>query len=214
VQPTSRTPSRAAYIEKTLEDRMRSTVTALEWLDGQLTALRSDLEASENALYDFKREHDVLSLSLEENQNVVARQILGFNDALTTARTRRIELSARADRLRRALSMDPLEAPLSGLTNVEAIIELRAALVEKLGERERLAVRYGDNHPDMVALNAEIRTQQEQLVREMRSVIHGTEGEFEEARRVEGGLRAAVDRSPQRRPRPEPPRDRVPAPQP
>ena len=37
----------AAYIEKTLEDRMRSTVTALEWLDGQLTALRSDLEASD-----------------------------------------------------------------------------------------------------------------------------------------------------------------------
>jgi succinoglycan biosynthesis transport protein ExoP len=185
----------AAYIEKTLEDRMRSTVTALEWLDGQLTDLRSDLEASENALYDFKREHDVLSLSLEENQNVVARQILAFSDALTTARTRRIELAARADRLRRALSMDPLEAPLSGLTNVEAIIELRAALVEKLGERERLAVRYGDNHPDMVALNAEIRTQQEQLVREMRSVIHGTEGEFEEARRVEGGLRAAVDQA-------------------
>ncbi|MCA9532647.1 MAG: polysaccharide biosynthesis tyrosine autokinase [Myxococcales bacterium] len=183
----------AAYIEKTLEDRMRSTVTALEWLDGQLTALRSDLEASENALYEFKREHDVLSLSLEENQNVIAHEILAFSEALTTARTRRIELAARAERLRRALSMDPLEAPLSGLTNVEAIAALRSALVAKLAERERLSVRYGDNHPDMVALNAEIRMQQEQLVREMRSVINGTEGEFEEARRVEGGLRAAVN---------------------
>lgn len=88
--------------------------------------------------------------------------------------------------------MDPLEAPLSGLNNVDGIVDLRSALVQKLAERERLMVRYGDNHPDMVAINAEIRIQQEQLMREMRSVIQGTEGEFEEARRVEGGLRAAV----------------------
>lgn len=181
------------YIEKTLEDRMGSTVSALEWLGNQLDNLRRELEASEIALHRFKEEHNILSVSMEDRQNLVAAEIESFNEALTEARQRRIEVSARVNRLQAALGRDPLEASGTVFDQRSALQDLRETLRTKMGERERLSARYGPAHPEMRAIDQEIAALREQLAEEVNTIVQNAEADLQEIRAVEAGLRRATE---------------------
>ncbi len=181
------------YIEKTLEDRLGSTVTALEWLGQQLDSLRDELNRSELALHEFKQEHNVLSVSMEDRQNLVASDIQSFNEALTQTRTKRIELAARVARVRAANQNDPMTVDPSIFASDTTINSLRQQIREKTAEREALALRYGANWPSMNALVTEIETLKSQLRVEIESIINGAEGDLREVRQIEAGIRGALD---------------------
>ncbi len=181
------------YIEKTLEDRMGSTVSALEWLGNQLDNLRRELEASEIALHRFKEEHNILSVSMEDRQNLVAAEIESFNEALTQARQRRIEVTARVTRLQAALGRDPLEASGTVFDQRSALQDLRETLRSKMAERDRLSARYGPAHPEMRAIDQEIAALREQLAEEVNTIVQNAEADLQEIRNVEAGLRRATE---------------------
>jgi succinoglycan biosynthesis transport protein ExoP len=184
-----------AYIQKSLEDRMASSVAALEWLGEQLSDLRTELNDSEMALHEFKEEHNVLSVSMEDRQNLVAGEIQAFNDALTEARQRRIRLSARVERLRQSIQADPLEVTVPEESEGAATHQLQDQLREKLAERASLASRYGMEHPRMKSLSGEITALREQLNSALQGIAEGALADLREARQVEGDLRAAVDQA-------------------
>lgn len=184
-----------AYIQKTLEDRMASSVAALEWLGEQLSELRNELDDSEMALHEFKEEHNVLSVSMEDRQNLVAGEIQAFNDALTEARQRRIRLSARVERLRQSIQADPLEVTVPDESEGAATQGLQEQLREKLAERASLASRYGAEHPRMKSLSGEVTALREQLSAALEGIAEGALADLREARQVEGDLRSAVDQA-------------------
>jgi len=179
-----------AYVDKTMEDRMGSTSRALEWLGQQVDTLRGRLEASETALHDFKREHGVLSVSVEDRQSLVANEIQKLSEALTDSSIRRIALQSRVAELRRAATRDPLEwSPVEALPTVQS---LRERLRAKLVERDAAAQRYGDAHPKMQAFDSEIRALRTDLTEEVGAAVAGAESELSEIRRTETGIRAAL----------------------
>ncbi|MEM1414428.1 MAG: polysaccharide biosynthesis tyrosine autokinase [Myxococcota bacterium] len=182
-----------AYVEKTLEDRMGSTVNALEWLGEQLDQLRSEVERSELALHEFKEEHNVLSVSMEDRQNLVASEIESFSLALTDAQKRRIEMSARVARLQAALSDDALESSGTVFDERSAVTSLRGQMREKLAERERLSSRLGDSHPEMRALAEEVESLERQIAAEVAIVVANAEADLREVRAVEQGLRSSLE---------------------
>lgn len=183
----------AVYIEKTLEDRMGSTVGALEWLGNQLDTLGRELESSELALHQFKQDHNVLSVSMEDRQNLVAGEIESFNTALTDVRKRRIEVAARVSRLQQAMGQDPLAASGTVFDERSALNALRESLRAKVAERERMSANRAANHPERRALDEEIEALREQLAQEVETIVRNAEADLREIRSVEGGLRQAVD---------------------
>jgi succinoglycan biosynthesis transport protein ExoP len=202
IRVVDRSPERAAtlanavaeaYIEKTLEDRMGSTVTALEWLGTQLDTLRGELDASELALHRFKEDHQVLSVSMEDRQNLVASDIEHFNEALTAARTRHIELRARVARITAAAQGDTPEESAAAFPEAETIGTLREELRQKLAERQGLSARYGANHQRMQQLEAEIGDLRRQLQEEIAGVERAAEADVREVQVIERGLRTALD---------------------
>ena len=202
IRVSDRNPERAAtlanaiaeaYIEKTLEDRMGSTVSALEWLGNQLDSLRNQLDESELALHHFKQEHNVLSVSMEDRQNLVASDIQRFSEALTKARTRRIELSARLARIRSIAEGPTPEDAAAAFAENEAIAVLRGQLREKVAEQQGLQSRYGPNHQRMQQLGAEIEDLRGQLRRELAGIVRAADADVREIRQVEGGIRSALD---------------------
>lgn len=184
-----------AYIEKTMEDRLGSTVSALEWLSNQLDNLKRQLESSELALHQFKREHDVLSVSLEDRQNIIANDIQRYSQSLTDARTRRVELRARLDALRQANADDPMTVHASVVTQDPGVSALRAAYRTKAAERDALAARYGPEHPRMQALDRELESIRTQMREAIDGLIRSVENELAEVERTEGGLRALLEQT-------------------
>lgn len=196
-----RNPERAAliantiadvFIEKTIEDRLGSTVSSLEWLGEQLDDLRGDLHTSERALHDFMDEHEVLSVSMEDRQNLVANELQHFTGALAEARTRRIELNAHLTRLRFLASADAVEDEGSALSDMPAIQALQTNIRTMLAEREALSSRYGLAHPRILELDRGIESVRGQLRSEIDGLLRAAEADVREATAVEGGLRAAV----------------------
>lgn len=183
----------AVYIEKTIEDRMGSTVSALEWLGNQLDTLGRELESSELALHQFKQDHNVLSVSMEDRQNLVAGEIESFNTALTDVRKRRIEVAARVSRLQQAMGQDPLAASGTVFDERSALNALRESLRAKVAERERMSATRAANHPERRALDEEIEALREQLGQEVETIVRNAEADLREIRSVESGLRQAVE---------------------
>jgi len=203
IKVTDQSPERAAtlanaiaqaYIDKTLEDRMGSTVSAVEWLDDRLRTLQQQLASSEQELHSFKERHNILSVSMEDRQNLVASEIENFNQALTKVRTRRIELQARLGRVRaEAESSENPEQVAAAFPENGTLDSLRTELREKLAEREGLATRYGPNHIRMQEIEGEITDLRRQLREEVQGVIEAAEADVTEVRTVESGLRSALD---------------------
>lgn len=181
-----------AYVDKTIEDRLESTDRARDWLESQLSDLRQDLDAAELALHDFKRGHNVLSVSMEDRQNLVASDLRATHDKLTETRNRRIELEARAKRLKRSLAKDLESIDPSVMSEDEALTNLIIELRDKRQERDALAVKYGNEHPTMKQLNQEIGVLTRQAARERAALIQSAENDVEQVRAVEAGLRAAA----------------------
>lgn len=194
------------YIKKTKEDRLGATVSALEWLGKRLDQLREKLRDSELALHQFKKKHNVLSVSVEDKQNLVSKNIEGFSSELQTIRTRRIKLQAHVERLREANAKDPMEVNVEALQQnatatktkaatlqEESTIEsLRQEIMNKERKHQTLSVPYGPNHPKMEKLDKSITTLRKQLRSEIDNVIRAAEAELREIKRIERGLREAL----------------------
>jgi capsular exopolysaccharide synthesis family protein len=183
-----------AYIEKTMEDRLGSTAAAAEWLAQQLDSTRRHLNESEHALHEFKKQHNVLSVSVENRQNLLSEEIREYNERLTGTRARRIELQARLERLKSARkSPEAVQGSAQGEDN--ELDSLRSALRAKITERASLSVRYGDSHPTILELDGEIAAIRGSINEEVDTLIKVAAGDLEEIQAVEAGLSTVQNRA-------------------
>jgi len=183
-----------AYIEKTMEDRLGSTAAAAEWLAQQLDSTRAQLNESEHALHEFKKQHNVLSVSVENRQNLLAEEIREYNERLTNIRARRIELEARLGRLKAARA-HPEAVQGSGGSEESELDALRTELRSKITEGASLSVRYGDSHPKMLELKGEIAALRASINDEIETLIKIAADDLKEAQAVENGLSKVQNRA-------------------
>ncbi len=181
-----------AYLDKTIEDRLAATDRARDWLENQLVVLRKELDEAELALHNFKRGHNVLSVSMEDRQNLVASDIQTTHDRLTEVRNRRIELEARWKRLKASLGKRPGEIDPSVMADHPALSGLVIELRGKTQEHDALAVKYGEEHPTMQTLSQEISVLERQINEEKAAILASAERDVEQIRMVEEGLRSAA----------------------
>ena len=181
-----------AYVDKTIDDRLESTDRAKDWLEKQLGTLRAELDAAELALHNFKKEHNVLSVSMEDRQNLVASDLQTTHERLTDTRNRRIELEARARRLKSSLSVPLDEIDPTLFEEDAALTSLVVEFRDKRQEQDALAVKYGNEHPTMKQLRQEISIIRRDVERERAAIIASAEADVLEIRAVEAGLREAA----------------------
>jgi capsular exopolysaccharide synthesis family protein len=184
-----------AYIEKTLEDRLGATTGALEWLGKQLDSLKRQLEQSELALHEFGEHHTNLAVSLEDQQNIVASNIQQLSRSLTDGKTRRIALQARLDELRATNVDDPMQIDSAIILTNSMVLALRERYRALQIERDALIVHYGDAHPKLIALDAQVKTLTKALRNEVNSLIGAAQSDVNEAVSIEKGLKTALDQA-------------------
>jgi capsular exopolysaccharide synthesis family protein len=184
-----------AYIEKTMEDRLGATTGALEWLGKQLDQLKRQLEQSELALHEFSEQHTNLAVSLEDQQNIVASNIQQLSRTLTDSKARRIAIQARLEELRAGNVADPLQVQSGPVLLNPAVTGLRERHRHLLTERDALVVHYGDAHPRIIAIDAQLETVKRALRAEIDGLIYAAEADVKEAQTIEKGLQGALDQA-------------------
>jgi succinoglycan biosynthesis transport protein ExoP len=179
------------YIEQNLDLRLHNIDSTLQWLGDQLEKQRTKVESAERGMAEYRSEQN--ALSLDSRQNIVGAQLTQFNDALTKAKTVRLEKQALYDQIK---NLDTATAALDTFPVVaqNTIIQtLKAQLSNLEAERARNAERWGENHPEMVKLTGSIANARRQLQLEMAKVAEAIRNEFRSALANEQSLINALE---------------------
>jgi capsular exopolysaccharide synthesis family protein len=167
------------YVDQNLDTSLDSANKTAEWLDTQLDKLKTDLESQEMELHDFKKKNNLLSVSFDDQSNMLRNQILQLNTKLTELKAHREHVSARLEVLNGVDPQDPSVIPQSELFGSAALMPLREKYASALKEFSRLtALGKGDNHPELLFARQEVDSSRTALLGELKNIRQGVSSDL------------------------------------
>lgn len=184
------------YVDRNVDVALDSTNTAADWLRGQVDKLKQELEGSENALHDYKTDNRILSVSLDDQSNMLRQEMQQLSAALTAVRVRRTQVAAQAEELAK-LGSD-VQADLSNylLLRDQTLQNLRDALVTAQSDRNSLlGSGKGENHPLVASAVARVDAAREALEREVENVRQAAQRELSTVDKEVNSLATLLDQA-------------------
>jgi succinoglycan biosynthesis transport protein ExoP len=173
-----------AYIEENSEKWRDATLDAEDDLRGREHDLKTKVEASEVSLYDYKRDNDILSMSLEDQQNTVSQKLRTLSDEITKTQTKRIQQAAQLKQLR-ALQAQARESKDFGEDAFGPVVQSPLVQTLKQGyfiqknKVAELSLRYQDQHPKLIEAEGQLAETRLQLQREIDHIAAAAEAEYQ-----------------------------------
>lgn len=179
------------YIQQNLDLKLRDIESTLTWLEQQLAKQQAKLEAAERAMAQYRSDKD--ALSLDSSQNIIVAQLTQFNDALTKAKTARLERQAQFDQIKGLGGASPDVDNFPAVAGNSTIQTLKGRLTSLESERAKNAAVQGENHPDMVRVSREIASVERELQAERNKVLEGIRSDYRSAVANENSLIGALE---------------------
>lgn len=168
-----------SYVEQNLDTSMDATNKTVEWLDVQLKRLKSDLESQEMNLHDFKLKYNLLSVSYDDQSNMVRAEIQQLNGNLTELKAKKEAVSARLSVVKGIDPQDPGEIPATELVTNTTLSTLRGAYVAAKSDLQMLRAGGKDEkHPEVQKLNAQVDGARQAIAQELQNIKNGAEMEL------------------------------------
>lgn len=145
-----------AYVDVNLEEKLGPTRMAVDWLSKQMVDLSQGLLASETALYEFQKKHDLISLSIQDLKSLTTEKLTHFNEKLADVSSERIGLESRRDRIRHILAKGESPLSIQEIAANRMIVEMLMRRAELLQQESALTLKYTPEHPAMVEVRGKI----------------------------------------------------------
>jgi capsular exopolysaccharide synthesis family protein len=180
------------YVTYTREIQSGGLDQLVNWFDSYVATKQQELTEAQTELQRFKRDHNILSLSYEDRQNLTSSNMQAVHSQLIDVRG---ELSAQdalmhqldeleqSDQNRRAI------ADLVDNDTLKRAYDREAALEQSLA---KLQTRYLDGHPDIQAASTELETVRRQIDSELERVSTAVSNNVEVLERHESNLEAEL----------------------
>ena len=177
------------YVEQNLDSSLDSANKTAEWLDTQLDKLKTDLESQEMELHDFKKRNNLLSVSFDDQSNMLRNQILQLNTKLTELKAHKEHVAAQLEVLNAVDPQDPSVIPQSELFGSTALMPLREKYSQALKEFSRLtSLGKGENHPEVVFAREEVLTSRTALLGELKNIRQGVSSDLKAVQQELAGV--------------------------
>lgn len=172
------------YIDRNIARQSESVASASAWLEEQYVTLEARLRESEEALVQFRAEHDILTVELADNASLQA-EMDSVATQLADARLEADRLNSLVTHIRTILeSGDLVNASVDAVIENQLVQALKQQYVELEVARLALSAQYLDGHPDMLAIALQQATVLAALEREIRSVLSSFEERASTAREM------------------------------
>jgi len=144
------------YLAYTRSLRTEGAGSVAGFLAAELDTAQQRLKKTEEDLLKFKKENDTLSMSLEDKESILAKDIERLSAAVTEARVKKMELDALKKRVGQLKGEQILESPVFGLASGLTSNAANVGLLKDGYFREKqrlveLAESLGPKHPSYVA---------------------------------------------------------------
>lgn len=182
-----------AYVVDQLNARYETAKTAANWLAQRMESMREQVQQSEAALLQFRREHDLVTTSSEGRLTITEQQLSELNGKLVSSRA---ETAARRAAYEQAAQLhgqggslqtisEVVRSPvISGLRGQQAIAAQRIA---------ELVSRYSNDHPSVVRARAELRDINNSINAETSRIITNLKNEYDVAKAREESMKNSLD---------------------
>jgi succinoglycan biosynthesis transport protein ExoP len=181
-----------AFIQQAADSRTTATKDAASFLTQMLADQRDAVAHSELALQQYREQGN--AVSAEDRQNIVNERLARLNEALTRARTDRIQMQTAFERVR------DLGGDLSQLDGVPAVRDnpIVQRLQIEIGELQRRRSDLGqaltERHPEMIKVTAALSQAESRLNAQVRELVDALRADYDGAVRLEQAMTEALDR--------------------
>ena len=199
---TDRKPQRAAliantvadtYIEYNLDYKLEGARSAMAWLAEQETELKRQLEGSELKLYHYKKDRNLLAVSLDDKQSMLSQNLASVNAKLTDLHIKRLEMDSKRKTIEHAKQNIGEEETLPEIREKETIQKFREQYVLLSKDYADLSSRYGPDHPKMKAIAGQMATVRKAYEQEIDGVLISFQKSYEELVDNEKALRSLME---------------------
>lgn len=184
------------YIDQRLKRRLDVSESSATWLRQQYEDLGKQLAASEAAVYDFRKDKNILSVSLDDRQNLTGEALGELSSQLFEAESdaRGLRVAAEQHRL---IKTDEalLDAAVQGVISSELIEGLKVRLVDLNVRKTELEATYLEGHPQFASVKQQQAEVRSMLLREVRNSIRAIESQLAQAEKRVSELRARLDQT-------------------
>lgn len=174
-----------AFLETSGDLQARTATRATGELTGRLDDMRARVGEAEQAVADYKSEHDIVDA---QGRRISEDEISSLSERLSQARAHTAELTARADSAGETEVEDILGGTLPEQVDSPVLTELLAQHAAQRRQAERLSSRLGPLHPERVTFEAEMAGTREEMARELRRVTSSMQVELTRAIQTEQAL--------------------------
>lgn len=152
------------YIAYTQEFQSGGLRQIVDWFDNYVSSKKQELEDAQQDLQQYKRDHNILSLSYEDRQNLTAANMQAVSAQLSDVRGELAREEALLEQIRQMETDGEDLTAIAGLlergtgttsnrSSISGIVQQRADLEKDLA---RLTTRYLDSHPDVQATEKQL----------------------------------------------------------
>ncbi|MCB1431884.1 MAG: polysaccharide biosynthesis tyrosine autokinase [Alphaproteobacteria bacterium] len=163
------------YLVDQLETRYESTKRTTDWLNDRLRDLRVKVRDSERAVEVFKTQNNIVEA---EGTSLSDQQVSKLNEQLILARAEAAQAKATYDQVQAAAARGKDLTSFADPAQAAAIGALRAKASEVRRELAEAAVKYGNRHPTVVALRAQITDIDRQVGNETARTVTAAENKY------------------------------------
>ncbi len=178
-----------AYIDHSSQVHRQVTQDAASWLTSQAADLKIKMEESELQLFEFKRDNQILSVSLEDRQNITSQRLGDLNQTLNRVQAERFSLEAKrkqvVDIREKRLPLDSVDKVI----NNRLIQQLKESYVKLREEQTELVARYLPDHPKLQVVQKKLNLVRANIDQEVGNVLGSLEAEFRAKQDSERSLR-------------------------
>jgi len=184
-----------SYLSATLAKRTGGADKSSRYLSAELDAAEKTLRASEQLLYEFKDKNDIISVSLEDKQSILAADISRYSSALGEARIKRIEMGSLRKRAMALKGEEVLESPVFALSsNSEAVDAIKH---QYIGEKQKfleIQEQYGPKSEPYLQQQKKVDSLYAQLQAEARRAMRELDERYQAALAAESQFEGEVAR--------------------
>ena len=199
INVNSQSPSKAAeianaiadaYFEEQVRSKYEATRIAGGWLSGQIESLKKRVTASEKAVEDYRTANN---LTVSQGVTVNDQQITDLNNKLIEARVQTAETRAKYDQVQQMAKSGGDPGSTNAAISSDIITKLRTQYADIAKSSADLTARYGDQHPQVANVRAQLRDTQRLINEEVRRIMQSTKHDYDVAQSREQSLQTSFE---------------------
>src|SRR5580704_11763573 len=153
----------------------------------------SKLREAESALFQYQKDNDLLAVTLEDRQNMVSSGITTYTSKRNEAHAKRLELTAKLDRMRKAANEDVLSSPILVIGENTSFDALRAKYYAERNKFIELEKEIGPKNTAYQMQKAKLDDLYGALQSEAKRMLAGLEEQVQAVMTNESTLKAEID---------------------